>query len=94
MRQPLLRFSWMRCGTAFGERKRCIGHPAQLQPLLRASRGAAGSLVTYLLRISDVDALGMKVTYNGGGSSQGRKNFSQDVTDFVNGNDKLPACRY
>jgi phosphate transport system substrate-binding protein len=32
--------------------------------------------------ISDVDALGMKVTYNGGGSSQGRKNFSQYVTDF------------
>ena len=26
-------------GTAFGERERCIGHPAQLQPLLRASRG-------------------------------------------------------
>ncbi|HEX4699826.1 MAG TPA: substrate-binding domain-containing protein [Actinomycetes bacterium] len=32
--------------------------------------------------ISDVDALGMKVTYNGGGSSQGRKNFAQYVTDF------------
>ena len=32
--------------------------------------------------ISDVDALGMKVTYNGGGSSQGRKNFAQNVTDF------------
>ena len=32
--------------------------------------------------ISDVDANGMKVTYNGGGSSQGRKNFAQSVTDF------------
>ena len=32
--------------------------------------------------ISDVDALGMKMTYNGGGSSQGRKNFAQYVTDF------------
>ena len=32
--------------------------------------------------ISDVDALGMKVTYNGGGSSQGRKDFAQNVTDF------------
>ncbi len=32
--------------------------------------------------ISDVDANGIKVTYNGGGSSAGRKNFAQNVTDF------------
>jgi phosphate transport system substrate-binding protein len=32
--------------------------------------------------ISDVDANGMKITYNGAGSSQGRKDFAQNVTDF------------
>jgi len=32
--------------------------------------------------IADVSANGMAVTYNGGGSSQGRKNFSANVTDF------------
>lgn len=32
--------------------------------------------------ISDVDANGMKITYNGAGSSQGRKDFGQNVTDF------------
>lgn len=33
--------------------------------------------------ISDVDANGMKVVYTGGGSSKGRKDFSQDSTDFA-----------
>ncbi|GAA3794469.1 phosphate ABC transporter substrate-binding protein PstS [Cellulomonas soli] len=32
--------------------------------------------------IADVSANGMAVTYNGGGSSQGRKNFAANVTDF------------
>jgi phosphate ABC transporter phosphate-binding protein len=32
--------------------------------------------------IADVAASGMAVTYNGGGSSQGRKNFAAAVTDF------------
>lgn len=32
--------------------------------------------------IADVNANGMQVTYNGGGSSQGRKNFASYVTDF------------
>ncbi|MGN8247144.1 substrate-binding domain-containing protein [Cellulomonas soli] len=32
--------------------------------------------------IADVSASGMAVTYNGGGSSQGRKNFAANVTDF------------
>ena len=32
--------------------------------------------------ISDVDANGMKITYNGTGSSQGRKDFASNVTDF------------
>ena len=32
--------------------------------------------------IADVNANGMQVTYNGGGSSVGRKNFAAEVTDF------------
>ena len=32
--------------------------------------------------IADVNANGMQVTYNGGGSSQGRKDFANYVTDF------------
>ena len=32
--------------------------------------------------IADVDARGMKVTYSGGGSSQGRRSFANYVTDF------------
>lgn len=32
--------------------------------------------------IADVDANGMKIAYNGAGSSQGRKDFAQNVTDF------------
>jgi phosphate transport system substrate-binding protein len=32
--------------------------------------------------ISDVDANGMKIAYNGAGSSQGRKDFASNVTDF------------
>jgi phosphate transport system substrate-binding protein len=44
--------------------------------------GSTWSEVIVQQWISDVDALGMKVTYNGGGSSLGRKNFAQYVTDF------------
>lgn len=33
--------------------------------------------------ISDVDANGIKVVYTGGGSSKGRKDFSQGTTDFA-----------
>ena len=44
--------------------------------------GSTWSQIIFEQWISDVDALGMKVTYNGGGSSQGRKNFAQYVTDF------------
>ena len=32
--------------------------------------------------IADVDANGMKVVYTGGGSSKGRKDFSQNSTDL------------
>jgi len=44
--------------------------------------GSTWSEVILQQWISDVDANGMKVTYNGGGSSQGRKAFGQNVTDF------------
>jgi len=33
--------------------------------------------------IADVDASGMKVVYTGGGSTKGRKDFSQDTNDFA-----------
>lgn len=44
--------------------------------------GSTWSEVIVQQWIADVDANGMKVTYNGGGSSQGRKAFAQNVTDF------------
>jgi phosphate transport system substrate-binding protein len=44
--------------------------------------GSTWSEVILQQWISDVDANGMKVTYSGGGSSQGRKAFGQNVTDF------------
>jgi len=45
--------------------------------------GSTWSQVIVSQWISDVDASGMKVTYNGGGSSQGRKDFANSVTDFA-----------
>lgn len=45
--------------------------------------GSTWSQVIASQWISDVDASGMKVTYNGGGSSQGRKDFANSVTDFA-----------
>ncbi|MFO6454027.1 MULTISPECIES: substrate-binding domain-containing protein [unclassified Aeromicrobium] len=44
--------------------------------------GSTWSEVIVQQWIADVNANGMKVTYNGGGSSQGRKAFAQHVTDF------------
>ncbi len=44
--------------------------------------GSTWSEVIVQQWIADVDASGMKVTYSGGGSSMGRKNFAQGVTDF------------
>lgn len=44
--------------------------------------GSTWSEVILQQWIADVNANGMKVTYNGGGSSQGRKAFAQHVTDF------------
>ena len=45
--------------------------------------GSTWSQVILSQWISDVDSSGMKVTYNGGGSSQGRKDFANSVTDFA-----------
>ncbi|WP_248581260.1 substrate-binding domain-containing protein [Nocardioides sp. InS609-2] len=65
-----------------------VAHADDGAPVARAAyaqiegSGSTWSEVIVQQWISDVDALGMKVTYNGGGSSQGRKNFSQNVTDF------------
>lgn len=44
--------------------------------------GSTWSQVIVTQWISDVDSAGMKVTYNGSGSSQGRKDFANGVTDF------------
>lgn len=44
--------------------------------------GSTWSEVIVQQWIADVNANGMKVTYNGGGSSAGRKAFAQNVTDF------------
>ncbi|NUR80609.1 MAG: phosphate ABC transporter substrate-binding protein PstS, partial [Dermatophilaceae bacterium] len=44
--------------------------------------GSSWSEVIVQQWISDVDAYGMKVTYQGSGSSQGRKDFAANVTDF------------
>lgn len=45
--------------------------------------GSTWSQVIVNQWISDVDANGMKVTYSGGGSSQGRRDFGNNVTDFA-----------
>ncbi|NTW41528.1 MAG: phosphate ABC transporter substrate-binding protein PstS [Cellulomonadaceae bacterium] len=44
--------------------------------------GSTWSQVIVEQWIADVSANGMQVTYNGNGSSQGRKNFASNVTDF------------
>ncbi|WP_068399360.1 substrate-binding domain-containing protein [Kribbia dieselivorans] len=44
--------------------------------------GSTWSEVIVQQWISDVDSKGMKVSYSGGGSSQGRKSFANNVTDF------------
>ncbi|MBC7632218.1 MAG: phosphate ABC transporter substrate-binding protein PstS [Flavobacterium sp.] len=56
--------------------------PAQAAYAQIEGSGSTWSEVIVQQWISDVDANGIKVTYNGGGSSQGRKNFAQNVTDF------------
>ena len=59
-----------------------LARPAEAAYAQIEGSGSTWSEVILQQWISDVDANGMKVTYNGGGSSQGRKNFSQNVTDF------------
>ncbi|MGE9807953.1 phosphate ABC transporter substrate-binding protein PstS [Janibacter sp. G1551] len=44
--------------------------------------GSTWSEVILQQWISDVDASGMKVIYSGGGSSRGRKDFANNLTDF------------
>lgn len=56
--------------------------PAQAAYAQIEGSGSTWSEVILQQWISDVDANGMKVTYSGGGSSQGRKAFGQNVTDF------------
>ncbi len=59
-----------------------LARPAEAAYAQIEGSGSTWSEVILQQWISDVDANGMKVTYNGGGSSQGRKNFAQNVTDF------------
>jgi phosphate transport system substrate-binding protein len=44
--------------------------------------GSTWSQVIVSQWIADVDSNGMKVTYSGGGSSKGRKDFANNITDF------------
>ncbi|MCW2764314.1 MAG: phosphate transporter substrate-binding protein PhoT family [Nocardioides sp.] len=60
--------------------------PAAAQATVYAQIEGTGSTWSELIVqqwIADVDANGMKVVYTGGGSSKGRKDFSQDSTDFA-----------
>lgn len=69
--------------TALGLAALAAALPAQAATYAQIEgSGSTWSEVIVQQWISDVDANGMKVTYNGGGSSQGRKNFAQNVTDF------------
>ncbi|MFC6152000.1 substrate-binding domain-containing protein, partial [Mumia xiangluensis] len=56
--------------------------PAQAAYAQIEGSGSTWSELIVRQWIADVDAMGMKVTYSSGGSSQGRKNFAQNVTDF------------
>lgn len=59
-----------------------FARPAEAAYAQIEGSGSTWSEVIVQQWIADVNANGMKVTYNGGGSSQGRKAFSQYVTDF------------
>ncbi len=59
-----------------------LARPAEAAYAQIEGSGSTWSEVILQQWIADVDANGMKVTYNGGGSSQGRKAFGQNVTDF------------
>jgi phosphate ABC transporter phosphate-binding protein len=63
-----------------------LASPPPAQATVYAQIEGTGSTWSELIVqqwIADVDANGMKVVYTGGGSSKGRKDFSQDSTDFA-----------
>ena len=62
------------------------GLPAAAQAATYAQIEGTGSTWSEIIVqqwIADVDASGMKVVYTGGGSTKGRKDFSQDTNDFA-----------
>jgi phosphate transport system substrate-binding protein len=59
-----------------------IANPAQAAYTQIEGSGSTWSQGIVSQWIADVDANGMKITYNGAGSSQGRKDFASNVTDF------------
>lgn len=65
----------------------CVGSlPGTASATVYAQIEGTGSTWSELIVqqwIADVDANGMKVVYTGGGSTKGRKDFSQDSTDFA-----------
>ncbi|CAB4734422.1 unannotated protein [freshwater metagenome] len=62
------------------------GMPSAAQAATYAQIEGTGSTWSEIIVqqwIADVDASGMKVVYTGGGSTKGRKDFSQDTNDFA-----------
>lgn len=76
-----------RAVLAFALALACVGSlPGTASATVYAQIEGTGSTWSELIVqqwISDVDANGMKVVYTGGGSTKGRKDFSQDSTDFA-----------
>ena len=62
-----------------------FGAPAQARATYAQIEGTGSTWSELIVQqwIADVDANGMKVVYTGGGSSKGRKDFSQSSTDFA-----------
>ena len=59
-----------------------VAGPAAAQYAQIEGSGSTWSYTIVQQWISDVNASGMKITYNNNGSSQGRKDFANNVTDF------------
>ncbi|MCW2817093.1 MAG: phosphate transporter substrate-binding protein PhoT family [Nocardioides sp.] len=70
----------MTCVTAFS-----TSPPAQARAAYATIEGTGSTWSQIIVDqwIADVDANGIKVVYTGGGSSKGRKDFSQNTTDFA-----------
>ena len=62
-----------------------FGAPANARAAYAQIEGTGSTWSELIVQqwIADVDANGMKVVYTGGGSSKGRKDFSQNSTDFA-----------